>query len=123
MKPFAIAFALVVMVLAYNARTVPAAAPLSPGAILPTEAASRVGQTVVVEGVANVHVKDSASFIDMGGDYPFQAFQAVIFSDRTSAFGDLSRYDGKTVAVRGQIRDYGGKPEIILDDPDQLRAR
>jgi DNA/RNA endonuclease YhcR with UshA esterase domain len=27
---------------------------------------------------------------------------------------------GKRVCVTGQIRDYRGKPEIILNDPSQL---
>jgi micrococcal nuclease len=121
MKFIAIAFGLFAMMFAYN--SLPMEAPLSPGAIRPQEAASYMGQTVTVEGIAHVHVKSSVSFIDMGGDYPFQSFQAVIFGDSADAFGDLSRYDGKTVNVTGRIREYNGKPEITLDDPHRLKAR
>ena len=91
--------------------------------ITPQDAASHIGQTVTVEGVAHVHVARTATFIDMGGTYPNEAFQAVAFPDHASGFGDLMRYDGKTVDVTGQVREYNGIPEIILDKPSQLRAR
>jgi DNA/RNA endonuclease YhcR with UshA esterase domain len=30
---------------------------------------------------------------------------------------------GKTVDITGQIKDYRGRPEIILDDPEQLKVK
>ena len=88
----------------------------------PQDAAKHVGETAIVEGVAHVHVKGSTTFLDMGHDYPAQDFAAVIFPDHAAAFGDVKKYEGKTVAVTGKIRDYHGAPEIILDNPDQLRS-
>ncbi len=97
--------------------------PALAAAITPQEAASHIGQTVTVEGVAHVHVARTAAFLDMGGAYPNEDFQAVVFPDHAGAFGDLNRYDGKTVDVTGKIREYRGTPEIVLDNPSQLRVR
>lgn len=87
------------------------------------EAGRHIGETVTVEGVAHVHAASSASFLDIGGEYPNEPFQAVIFPNRVPAFGDFNRYDGRTVNVTGQIRDYKGKPEVILSDPGQLHMK
>lgn len=100
-----------------------AASPAVAATISAQEAGRHIGETAMVEGVAHVHVASSASFLDIGAAYPNQPFQAVIFPNRASAFGDLNRYDGKVVDVTGRIRDYKGKPEIILNDPSQLRMR
>jgi hypothetical protein len=69
-------------------------------------ALASTGRSVTVEGVAYVHVKSSAAFVDMGGDFPNQTFQAVIFPNRQAAFGDLNRFNGKTDDVTGPVRDY-----------------
>lgn len=100
-----------------------AASPTMAATIAAQEAGRHIGETVTVEGVAHVHVASSASFLDIGAAYPNQPFQAVIFPNRASAFGDLNRYDGKAVDVTGRIRDFKGKPEIILSDPTQLRVK
>lgn len=100
-----------------------AASPAFAATISAQEAAQHIGETATVEGVAHVHVASSASFLDIGAAYPNQPFQAVIFPTRAPAFGDLNRYDGKVVDVTGRIRDYKGKPEIILSDPSQLRMK
>jgi hypothetical protein len=91
--------------------------------ITPQEAASHIGQIVTVEGVAHVHVARTASFFDMGGAYPNEAFQAVVFPNIAPIFGDLTRYDGKTVDINGRVREYRGKPEIILLSPSQISVK
>gem|GEM_PF-5954460 len=47
----------------------------------------------------------------------------MVFGERQAVFGDLTRYDGKIVDVAGTVRMYRGKPEIILIDPSELRAK
>jgi DNA/RNA endonuclease YhcR with UshA esterase domain len=48
-------------------------------------------------------------------------FTAVIFGADRSKFGTPeASLRGKRVCVTGQIRDYRGKAEIILNDPSQL---
>lgn len=110
-RAFAISFALLIASSSYAA------------AISPQEAVRHIGETATVEGVAYVHIKGSASFIDMGGDFPNHSFQAVVFPDRAPAFGDLNRYNGRVISVTGRIRDYKGTPEIILADPGQLKLK
>lgn len=107
----------------FVAATLLAASPAFAVTISAQEAAQHIGETVTVEGVANVHVANSASFLDLGGAYPNEVFQAVIFPSRAKAFGDLNGYNGETVDVTGRIRAYNGKPEIILNDPIQLRMK
>jgi DNA/RNA endonuclease YhcR with UshA esterase domain len=91
----------------------------------PTDAKTHVGQTVTVEGaVANVHtVASGVTFIDMGGHYPDNVFTAVILPGDAGKFPDVNSLIGKTVAVTGAVRLYQGKPEILLTDAAQLKAK
>ena len=76
------------------------AAPISP-----TDAASHIGQTATVEGVASgVHTaRSGVTFIDMGGSYPDNAFTGVIFSENEAAVGNVSGLTGKTIDMTGTI--------------------
>jgi DNA/RNA endonuclease YhcR with UshA esterase domain len=47
-------------------------------------------------------------------------FSGVIFADDAGKFGNLSRYEGKTVALTGVISSYRGRAEIKLSGPSQL---
>jgi DNA/RNA endonuclease YhcR with UshA esterase domain len=94
--------------------------------IAASEAQKHVGQSATVAGVVSeVHrtASGNAIFIDIGGRYPDNAFAAVIFADDFSKFPEVDSLDGKTVTVTGRIKDYQGKPEIILNDPGQIRTR
>lgn len=96
------------------------------GTIAPCDAAAHVGQVVTVEGpVAEVHHATSgrATFVDMGGRYPNNCFAAVIFSDDESKFPNVDALAGKVVDVTGAIRLYRAKPEIILNDPAQIKVK
>jgi len=86
----------------------------------------QVGQTVTVEGVVSeVHTAASgrATFIDIGGRYPNNTFTAVIFSRDVTKFSNVDALNGKTVDITGPVRLHNGKPEIILNDPGQLKAK
>lgn len=96
-----------------------------PGTIPPDQAASHVGQTVTVEGtVSEVHTarSGSATFIDMGGSYPLNAFTGVIFARDMETVGDVNDLAGKTVDINGEVREYRGKPEIVISSRDQIKA-
>jgi exonuclease VII large subunit len=102
------------------------AMPALAGAVPAAEAASHVGQSVTVEGtVSEVHTARSgkATFIDIGGSYPNEAFTAVIFERSMSSVGDVSGLAGKTVDVTGTIQVYEGRPEIVVSSRDQIRVR
>lgn len=102
--------------------TIPAAAET----IAPLEAKAHVGQIVTVEGtVSEVHHAASGKviFIDMGGRYPNNAFAAVVFAEDASKFPNVDSLEGKIADISGSIRLYKGKPEIILNDPGQIKAK
>jgi len=95
-------------------------------AIAAADAKAHVGQTVKVEGVVSeVHTAASgrATFIDIGGRYPNNTFTAVIFSRDVTKFSNVDALNGKTVDITGPVRLHNGKPEIILNDPGQLKAK
>lgn len=92
----------------------------------PDEAASHTGQIVTVEGtVTEVHTarSGSATFLDMGGQYPNQVFTGVIFARDMATVGDVSDLDGKTVDIKGLVRMYRGRPEIVISSRNQIAER
>jgi DNA/RNA endonuclease YhcR with UshA esterase domain len=93
-----------------------------PGTIAAATAADHVGQSVTVEGiVAQVHIAERATFIDVGASYPDEDFVGVIFPDNYDNFPDATALEGKTVDISGTIQLYRGKPEIVLRSASQIR--
>jgi TonB family protein len=102
-------------------------APADVPAIAPEEASQHVGEDVVVRGpVAQVgESKDRKTlFLNFGGRYPDHLFNAVIFSQNFQAFPEARTWEGKIITVRGKVQLYKGKgkPEIILERPEQVTA-
>jgi DNA/RNA endonuclease YhcR with UshA esterase domain len=96
------------------------------GMIGASGAAAHIGQTATVEGtVSEVHTAQSgkATFIDMDGNYPNEAFTAVIFAENMTSVGDVSDLTGKKVDITGTIQSYRGRPEIIVRSRDQIRVK
>jgi DNA/RNA endonuclease YhcR with UshA esterase domain len=90
------------------------------------QAQAHVGQEVTVEGaVSEVHTAASGrvTFIDFGGHYPNNAFTAVIFARDASKFPNVQALDGKVVDVTGTVSLYKGKPEIVLNNAAQIKAK
>jgi hypothetical protein len=99
------------------------AAPLAPD-----ETARHVGETATVCGVVASATYASSlnaqpTFLNLDKPYPDQIFTAVIFGRDRSKFGTPETLRGKEVCVTGEIRLYGGKPEIVLTDPKQLSEK
>ena len=92
--------------------------------ITPTEAARHVGQEVVVQGTVSqiATTVNLTTHINFGGLYPNHVFTATILKARQSLFtGVRQRFEGKLAQVQGTVRLYRGKPEIMIDEPGQLR--
>jgi hypothetical protein len=88
-----------------------------------SETASKVGSMAVVTGyVADVVIREKVAYLNFDGGYPKNTFTAVIFPDKYELFGDLMSYKNKTVEVKGKIGQYGGKPQIILNNKNQIRV-
>ena len=94
-----------------------------PLTIRSAEAAKWIGKQVVVTGVvAQVSVRPSLVFLNFDRAYPSNLFTAIIRNKNTDEFENLTALRGKAVAVKGQIRDYNGKPEMELTGKSQLKV-
>ena len=82
------------------------------------------GKEAIVEGkVADAYrSKTNTVFLNFEKAYPNQCFTTVIFSSDQYKFVEAPEkyYENKTVRVKGEIKEYQGKPEIILEDPSQI---
>jgi len=86
------------------------------------DAAQHYGKYVTVEGaIVATHNSGKACYLNFHPDYQ-RYFTAVIFASAFSCFpaNPESYYLGKKVRVSGYIKEYRGKPEIILNDPSQI---
>jgi len=88
------------------------------------QAGNYYGKEMLVEGiVADAYrSKTNTIFLNFEKSYPNQCFTGVIFSSDQYKFVESPEkyYSGKTVRIRGEIKEYQGKPEIILKDPSQI---
>lgn len=102
------------------------AASASAETIQPGDASKYVGKSVTVEGsVSEVHhaASGKAIFVDMGGHYPNNPFAGVLFSDDAPKFPRIDSLPGKIIDMSGVIKLYQGHPEIILNDPAQIKVK
>jgi hypothetical protein len=107
------------------ALTLAAAPALAQTVIAPADAPKHLGETVTIEGPASeVHIDSHSGviFINMGGRFPNQACTGVIFKDDAGKFPDLDSLPGKVITITGRVKDYKGRCEIILNDPEQLKV-
>jgi hypothetical protein len=88
------------------------------------EAAAHLGEVGCISGrVVRVYTSRSGTtFLDFCPDYRACPFGSVIFASDQSRFGDLGSLRGRQVEVRGSIRAYQGRAEIIIHDPTQIQA-
>jgi len=82
------------------------------------------GKEMLVEGVVAdaYRSKTNTIFLNFEKPYPNQCFTGVIFSSDQYKFvaSPENYYSNKTVRIKGEIKEYQGKPEIILKDPSQI---
>ncbi len=80
----------------------------------------------IVEGkvVDAYRSRTNTVFMNFDKPYPNQCFTTVIFSSDLYKFpeGTEKYYEGKIIRVKGTIKDYNGKPEIILKDVSQIEV-
>jgi len=86
------------------------------------DAAKHYGEYATVEGtIVATHNSGKACFLNFHPDYK-RYFTAVIFASAFSRFpaNPENYYYGKKVRVSGYIKEYEGKPEVILNNPSQI---
>jgi len=84
-----------------------------------------ISRKIIVEGkIVDTHrsLKSDTVFLNFEKPYPNQCFTAVIFRSNLYKFiqNPENYYLNKTVRVFGNVKEYRGKPEIILQDPSQI---
>lgn len=88
------------------------------------QAGKHIGEFLTVEGkIVETHNSGKACFLNFHPEWR-SSFTAVIFARSFVAFppDPEDYYRGKRVRVTGMIREYRGKPEIILSSPDQIEV-
>jgi DNA/RNA endonuclease YhcR with UshA esterase domain len=94
----------------------------SPIKISASEAKAHTGAEAIVTGkVAEVNQNDRILRFNFEKPYPDNAFTAVVFGANTNQFEHPKAFSGKTVEVRGTIKDYHGHPEIVITKSNQLQ--
>lgn len=89
--------------------------------VTPKEARSRVGDIVTVKGkVAQVSVRKKICYLNFTYKYPDNEFVVVIFKSNFKKFGKLKKFEGKTVKLTGKVTKYRGKPQIKLNNPQNI---
>ena len=89
------------------------------------EAGQYLGRELIVEGKVADAYHDSKSntvFLNFEKAYPNHCFTGVIFSSDLYKFvqNPEDYYLNKTVRIMGEVKEYQGKPEIILETPNQI---
>ena len=95
--------------------------------VLACEAGKYLGRELIVEGKVADAYHDSKSntvFFNFEKAYPNQCFTAVIFSSDLYKFvqNPEDYYLNKTVRIMGEVKEYQGRPEIILETPSQIEV-
>jgi hypothetical protein len=86
-----------------------------------TDATKYYNKEMIVTGkVAQVTIRPTVTFLNLDKSYPNSPFAIVIFPRQVELFDDLNALRGKSIEIRGQIQKYSGKPQIVLDDTNQL---
>src|SRR5262245_51769591 len=103
------------------ASSAPAADKITPG-----QAKDYVGKHTTVCGVvasANFATRSNRqpTFLNLDEPYPRHVFTAVIWIEDRPKFGKPETLKGRRVCVSGLVESYQGKPQIVLQEADQLR--
>jgi len=86
------------------------------------EAGKHVGKSNCVTGTV-VHVEEGnngVTFLDFCTDYRSCPFTVVVFRGDLKKVGDVRQLQGRTIAIKGTIEEYGDRAEIILRHAQQL---
>ncbi len=87
------------------------------------QAREYMGRSVYVHGrIARSHNSGKACFLNFHNNFT-RYLGAVIFESDFKRFpaAPAGAYLGRYVAIRGHIKEYQGRPEIVLEKPSQIR--
>jgi len=93
-----------------------------------TEAKAHIGEQATVCGkVVSTRWAESSrgspTFLNFDQPYPDQVFTLVIWGNDRSKFDNPeTTYRGKRVCVTGKISAFKGVPEVVANDPAQIKV-
>lgn len=97
------------------------------GRLTAADAKNHVGEKATVCGkvVSARFAKESKgqpTFLNLDEPFPNHIFTIVIWGSDREKFGAIEvKYSVKNVCVSGKIASFQGKPEIAVDDPNQIQ--
>ena len=95
----------------------------APADCLPLEDARKhIGEIKCVTGKV-VRVKQGARgvhFLDFCDDFRLCPFTVVVFPGDLKNVGDIRQLQGRLIEVHGQVKEYDGRAEIVLEEYRQL---
>ena len=95
-----------------------APAPLKIGA---ADAANYYDQEMIVTGkVVQVTIRPTVTFLNLDEKFPGSPLAVVIFHSHSSFYGNANALKGKSIEIKGKIKNYHDKPEIVLNSTSQL---
>ena len=104
-----------------NAPASAKAGSLAPFKISAADATNYYDQTMIVTGkVAQVTIRPSVTYLNLDKKFPNSPFAVVIFHGKSSFYGDANSLKGKSIEICGKIKNYHDKPEMSLDNTNQL---
>jgi DNA/RNA endonuclease YhcR with UshA esterase domain len=86
------------------------------------QAQKHIGETQCVSGkVLRVEAgSGGVHYLDFCEDHGSCSFSVVVFASDLKRIGDVDQLAGKTVEIRGEVKEYDGRAEMVLDDAKQL---
>lgn len=104
------------------------ASQVSSAPITAAEAAHHVGEKITVcDKVYGTRFLENSNgqptFLNMGAAYPNSPFTIVIFGRERANFSEKPEiyYNQKNVCATGLIKEYNGKPEMILSNQSEIK--
>jgi hypothetical protein len=88
------------------------------------QAKKHIGETQCVAGkVLRVEIGSrGVHYLDFCEDPQSCSFSVVVFSDDLKNLGDVGQLEGKTIEIRGEVKEYDGRAEIVLQKAAQLEG-
>lgn len=85
------------------------------------EAAKVVGKDAVVAGtLTQLTKREKLWYLNVDGNYPTNAFTAVVFAKNFGVFTNLDAMVGKKIEITGKVAEFQGKPQIVLERASQV---
>ena len=90
--------------------------------LAPAEAGKHIGEIKCITGKV-IRVKQGARgvhFLDFCDDFRLCPFTVVVFPSDLKSIGDVRQLAGRTIEIHGQVKEYDGRAEIVLEEYRQL---